>query len=416
MSSFTNNKLRTDISSLQILDQDIKNIISTLNYCYACNRCVNVCPLAHLNLFFPRKLVGDIVFSSVKEALNNNNIWNCLTCGQCMIYCPMSQKNEGIDLPNLMLELRKSSREEKIQVNRITQCGTHNEIFPLISKMMRNNSINPNKLEFLEKNNLKTKSSGEIAYFIGCLPLMEEIFYNLDLKYTSIPISVISLLNEVDIVPVVLNEKCCGHDILWGKGDFNTFKKFAEYNTQLYRNAGVKTIIVGCAEGYRTWKFDYPKIIENFDFRVLHFSEFFLEKKILENVRFPSYSEIKVTYHDSCRMGRIGDKLYNAPRELIKQIPGVRLIEMENIKDDANCCGVSAFSNCNDFTRILRENRINEAINTKADYLLVPCPKCLTHFNCYINELSIDKEENELKNKIKVIDLASFIGGLLKLF
>ncbi|MFW9973083.1 MAG: (Fe-S)-binding protein [Candidatus Odinarchaeota archaeon] len=416
MSSFTNNELRSDISSRQILDQYIKNLISTLNYCYACNRCVNVCLLSHLNLFFPRKLVGDIVFSSVKEALNNNNIWNCLTCGQCMIYCPMSQKDEGIDLPTLILELRKSSRDEKIQINRITQCGTHNEIFPLISKMMRNNSINPNKLEFLEKNNLKTKNSGEIAYFIGCLPLMEEIFYNLDLKYTSIPISVISLLNEADIVPVVLNEKCCGHDILWGKGDFNTFKKFAEYNTQLYRNAGVKTIIVGCAEGYRTWKFDYPKVIENFDFRVLHFSEFFLEKKILENVRFPSYSEIKVTYHDSCRMGRIGDKLYNAPRDLIKQIPGVRLIEMENIKDDANCCGVSTFSNCNDFTRILRENRINEAINTNADYLIVPCPKCLTHFNCYINELSTDTEENELKNRIKVIDLASFIGGLLKLF
>jgi Fe-S oxidoreductase len=328
----------------------------------------------------------------------------------------MSQENEGIDLPNLILEMRKSSRDDKIQIKRITQCETHNEIFPIISKMMGNDSINPNKLEFLEKTNLNTTESGEIAYFIGCLPLMEEIFYNFNLKYTTIPITIIGLLNEIDIAPVVLNEKCCGHDILWGNGDFETFKKLAAYNTQLYRNAGVKTIIVGCAECYRTWKFDYPKIIENFDFRVKHFSEFFIEEKILETIRFPYHSEIKVTYHDSCRMGRLGDKLYDKPRELIKKIPGVKLIEMENIKDDANCCGVSAFSNCNEFTHILRENRINEAINTNADYLIVPCPKCLTHFNCYTSERSLNKNENELKNRIKVIDLASFIGGLLKLF
>jgi len=416
MSSYINKQSKNCSSNFQILGENIKNVISISNYCLACNRCVNVCPLSHLDVFFPRILVGNLVFSSLEEVLNNHNIWNCLTCGQCTIYCPMTQENDGIRIPELILELRKYSRNNKLQIDRITQCETHNEVFQLISKLMANNPIKPNKLEFIEEKALETAESGEIAYFIGCLPLMEEIFYNLDLKYTNIPITIIGLLNEADIVPVVLNEKCCGHDILWGKGDIETFKKLAEYNTQLYRDAGVKTIIVGCAEGYRTWKFDYPKIIENFDFKVLHFSEFFLEEKILKNVRFPYNSEIKVTYQDSCRMGRLGDKLYNTPRELIKQIPGVKLIEMENIKDDANCCGVSTFSNCNEFTHILRENRINEAVNTSADYLIVPCPKCLTHFNCYINEPSLNKEHNELRNKIKVVDLASFIGKLLMLF
>jgi len=416
MVSYINHEIEPDNSDYQILGESIKNVIATSNFCYACNRCVNVCPLSHLNLFFPRKLVGDLIFSSVGEVAKKHNIWTCLTCGQCTIYCPMSQENNGINIPKLILELRKSSRNDQIQMDRIVQCETHNQIFPLIWNIMAENLINPDKLEFLKEKGLKTAESGEIAYFIGCLPLMEEVFYNLDLKYTNTPITIISLLNEAEIVPVVLNEKCCGHDVLWGKGDIETFKKFAEYNTQLYRNAGVKTVIVGCAEGYRTWKFDYPKIIDNFDFKVMHFSEFFLEEKILKNVRFPYISDIKVTYHDSCRMGRLADKLYNIPRELIKQIPGVDLIEMENIKDDANCCGVSAFSNCNEYTHLLRKNRINEAINTNSDYLIVPCPKCLTHFNCYINELSSNQEDNELRNKIKVVDLASFIGKLLMLF
>ena len=416
MYSYIDNEINYSKSDLHISGENIKNVIAMASYCYDCNRCVNVCPLSHLNIFYPRILIEDLLFSPLGEIINNHNIWNCLTCGQCTVYCPMTQENLGVRIPELILELRKMLRNSKIQIERISQCETHKDIFSLISKIMANNSLIPNKLEFLRKKLLKTKDSGEIAYFIGCLPLMEEIFYNFNFNYTDIPITIISLLNEGGIEPVVLNEKCCGHDVLWGKGDIETFKKFAEYNTQLYREAGVKTVIVGCAEGYRTWKFDYPKIIEDFDFKVLHFSEFFLKEKILENVRFPHNSEIKVTYHDSCRMGRIGGKLYDPPRELIKQIPGVELIEMENIKDDANCCGVSAFANCNEFTHFLRENRINEAINTTADYLIVPCPKCLTHFNCYINELSVNKEYNELRNKIKVVDLASFIGKMLMLF
>jgi heterodisulfide reductase subunit D len=242
---------------------------------------------------------------------------------------------------------------------------------------------------------------------------MEDIIYNLNIKYTDIPKSIIGILNSANITPVVLNEKCCGHDSLWGKGDIKSFKKLAEYNVNLYNKAGVKTIIFSCAEGYRTWKFDYPKYVEDFDFEVLHFSEFFLRENILENLRFPQESKIKVTYHDACRLGRLGGKLYDPPRELIKRIPGVELVEMENIKDDARCCGVSAFSCCNEYTRVLRRLRIEEAINTGADYLVVPCVKCLTHFTCFMSEPTLESSYNEIKNKIQIIDLASFIGKRL---
>ncbi|MFX1425704.1 MAG: (Fe-S)-binding protein [Promethearchaeota archaeon] len=403
-------------SNKSISGDIIENVFSMANYCYNCNRCVTVCPLSLIDLFYPRNLISDLIFSSIEEVLKNHNIWNCLTCGQCTIYCPMTQDNTGVRIPELILELRKISSKNNSELDKIARCETHNEIFPLLSKIMANDAINPNKLEFLEEKALKIAESGEIAYFIGCLPLMEEIFYTLGFNYNNIPITIIDLLNEANIVPVVLNEKCCGHDILWSEGNIETFKKFAEYNTQLYKDAGVKTVIVGCAEGYRTWKYDYPKIVDGFDFKVFHFTEFFLKEKILEHVKFPYSSKIKVTYHDSCRIGRLGGKLYNPPRELIKQIPGVELIEMENIKDDANCCGVSTFTNCNEFTHFLTQNRINEAANTGADYLIVTCPKCLTHFNCYINEPSLNKENNELRNKIKVVDLASFIGKLLMLF
>lgn len=396
-----------------ISSEAIKKIVANANYCYNCNRCVNVCPLSLVDLFYPRDLIMDLSYLPLEETLQNNNIWNCLTCGQCTIYCPMTHDDVGVRIPELVLELRKSIKKDESELEKIAQCETHDEVFPLISRIMADDQLQPNKLEFLEGTSLKITDSGEIAYFIGCIPLMGDIFYKLDIDYISIPKTIISLLNEAGIAPVVLNEKCCGHDILWGKGDIKTFKKLAEFNVKLYKDAGVKTIILGCAEGYRTWKFDYPKVIDDFDFEVFHFSEFFLKEKILENIRLSQELKVKVTYHDSCRLGRLGGKLYDAPRELLKKIPGVELIEMENIKDDANCCGVSAFMNCNESTRILRKNRINEAIDTGAEYLIVPCPKCLTHFNCYLTEPSLDEDSEKLNDRIKVIDLASFLGKLL---
>ncbi|MHA1272813.1 MAG: (Fe-S)-binding protein [Promethearchaeota archaeon] len=385
--------------------QEIKN---SANYCYNCNRCVNVCPLSHVGQFNPRKLILDLVHLDIEKAIMENDIWECLTCGQCTIYCPMTKDNEGVNIPNLILKLREIFSQSNSEIEKIAKCETHDGIIPLISDIMVENPNPPNKLDFLEGTGLKIKDNGDIAYFLGCLPLMNDIIYNFDVDYIKSAKTIIALLNEAGITPVVLNEKCCGHDILWGKGDFETFKKLAEYNVNLYREAGVKKIIFGCAEGYQTWKYEYPKLFDKFDFEIIHFSEFLLELGILDTLRFPQEREIIVTYHDACRLGRMGDKLYDAPRELLRKLPGIKLVEMKNIKDDALCCGVSAFSCCNEFTKIIRKNRIEEAINTGADYLIVSCPKCLTHFNCYLSEPALS-----IRRKIKVVDLFGFIGDLL---
>jgi len=166
------------------------------------------------------------------------------------------------------------------------------------------------------------------------------------IDYLEIPRAVLGILNQNDIVPVVLpNEKCCGHDLLW-QGDIENFEKLVNYNVKLFKDAGVKTIIFSCAEGYYTWKYEYKKFFkdsDDFDFDIYHISEYILKEGLLDNFTFPNLDNVKVTYHDACRLGRLGGKLYDPPRELIKKIPGVELVEMKNIKDDAECCGVSTY-------------------------------------------------------------------------
>jgi len=414
MTEASKSKIKND--KQKSIDFILNKVKNSVNYCYNCNRCVNVCPLSHLGIFSPRNLINDLAFRPLDYAIQNNNIWLCLSCGQCNVYCPMTSEKEGVHIPELILELRELTSDYTLEHEKMVECETHDGIFPLLTKIQAENSSPPNKLDFLEDTTFKTAKSGTLAYFVGCLPIMEQTLYRLGINYTNSAKSIIGLLNEGGITPVVLNEKCCGHDVLWGRGDVETFKKLARYNVDLYKNAGVNTIIFGCAEGYRTWKYDYPKYIKDFDFKILHYTEFILKQDILGDIRFPQNLDMKVTYHDPCRLGRMGGHLYDPPREVIKQIPGVKLIEMENIKEDAQCCGVSSFSNCNEYTRILRQNRIQEAIDTGAEYLLVSCPKCLSHFNCYIQEPTLDENQKEVKKKIKIMDLSTFIGTILLYF
>ncbi len=228
-------------------------------------------------------------------------------------------------------------------------------------------------------------------------------------NYYEIPKSVIGLLNRNDITPVVLpQEKCCGHDALW-QGDIETFRKLAEYNFKLFKDAGVKTLIFSCAEGYYTWKNEYKKLFkgnEDFDFEFYHLTEYILKEKLLEDITYPVMDKIKVTYHDPCRLGRMSN-VFDAPREVLSLVPSINLIEMEDSKEDADCCGVSAYISCNQDSKKFQEKKILQAIETGAEYLITACPKCITHLNCYLNE------NRELKNKLKVIDIVSFLGKIL---
>ena len=73
----------------------------------------------------------------------------------------------------------------------------------------------------------------------------------------------------------------------------------------------------------------------------------------------------------------------------------------------STCCGVSAYIACNINSKLLQGERIKEALETGAEYMITACPKCLAHFNCYLDE------HEELKDKLKIVDFTTFIGKLL---
>jgi Fe-S oxidoreductase len=96
---------------------------------------------------------------------------------------------------------------------------------------------------------------------------------------------------------------------------------------------------------------------------------------------FQASSPEAVTYHDPCRLGRLAG-IFEAPRRLIQLLPDTRLIEMERNRENALCCGTSAWMECAHHSKAIQIERIKEAIQTGAQTLITACPKCQIHFTC----------------------------------
>lgn len=149
---------------------------------------------------------------------------------------------------------------------------------------------------------------------------------------------------------------------------------------------------------------DYP----DYDFEVIHITELLNELIRDGKLRFNKLEE-KITYHDPCRLGKhLG--IYDAPREVLKSIPGIEMVEMESNRSGSLCCGTSAWMNCGMDSKQIRSKRLAEAKATGASMLITSCPKCFIHFKCAQSE----KLPEELKG-IQVNDLSSLLikaGGL----
>ena len=155
-----------------------------------------------------------------------------------------------------------------------------------------------------------------------------------------------------------------------------------------------KTILTSCAGCYKTLKEDYKKYL-GVDLKVIHISQL-LEQLIKENkINLKGNKDLKVTYHDSCHLGRHAGE-YEAPRNVINSISN--LVEMENNREKARCCGSGGGvkSAYGDLSNSISDLRIREAKETEADLLVSACPFC---------ELNLSQNSDDFE----VLDLSEFV-------
>ncbi|MFX1293654.1 MAG: (Fe-S)-binding protein [Promethearchaeota archaeon] len=380
---------------------DLKKRVS---YCYQCGTCSGCCPVSYTQEFSPRAIIYDLLNNpNPQEILKKNNILACLTCNYCLARCP-----QNVNFGEFIRQVRTELFKQGFRVEETHECFVSN-----FSNLLAKNHVTPRFPQNYLPNNVELASRGEIAYFPGGLAILGAYFDDIGMDFKEIARSSILILDKLLEKPLVLleNLKVSGHDVLW-QGDYETFRKLAKYNVDLIKEAGVKLIITSCAEDYRTLAIDYKELFGDLPFDVVHITQFLAEKLDKGRLKFEGeFSKKKVTYHDPCRLGRhMGE--YDAPRKLLKAMEkvGVKFIEMERIRENSLCCGVSAFNYCNDFSKAIRIDRLKEAEKT-ADYLVTTCLKCQIHFNCTLTE-KISSELEHIKIKVKdiVVIIAKAMG------
>lgn len=238
---------------------------------------------------------------------------------------------------------------------------------------------------------LNLPKTGEVLYFAGCYA---------SYRQPDTAKATVKLLKAagVNVAHLGNDEWCCGLPPLWN-GDIAIAQETMKHNFKAIKNSGAKTVVVSCAEGYRTLKIDYPALFGELPFKVVHISEF-LEQLIDKGKLKFSKLEEKVTYHDPCFLGR-HSKVYNAPRKVIRSIPGVKLVEMERNGQWAYCCGSGAGAVADaypDFTMWTARQRITEA-KKAANTIVTACPRCIETLK------SAAKEDG---SKMTVLDLTVF--------
>ncbi|MHA1753783.1 MAG: (Fe-S)-binding protein [Candidatus Helarchaeota archaeon] len=383
------------------LSFDLKKQVS---YCYQCGTCSGCCPVSYNQPFSPREIIFDFLTNpNPTEILKKNNLLACLTCNYCLQKCPQNV-NFGEFIRSARIELFKQG----FRVEEAHDCFVSN-----VSNILSRDGIVPNFPEEYIPSGVRLADKGEVGYFPGVLPILGAYFDDIGMDFAKIIKSAILILDNLLEKPLVLLDKAkpSGHDVLW-QGDYETFKKLAKYNIDYIEKSGIRLVITSCAEDYRTLALDYRELFGELPFKVQHITQFMAEELEKGNLKFKEKIEKTVTYHDPCRLGRhMGE--YEAPRKILKALKEVGVVfkEMERIRENSQCCGVSAFNYCNDYSKAIRVDRLKEAERT-AGCLITTCSKCQIHFNCTLSE----KKSSELERiNVEVEDIITLVAKAMGL-
>jgi len=350
--------------------------------CYDCGKCTATCPISRVGGdYSPRRHVLAANRPEGDEIETDGSLSMCLTCSLCDSRCPVQ-----VDYTNLVRRLREISYRPEAQM----ECP-HGGALQSMMRMMAQGGLHQNRLEWLTGDMKTDTRKGHVFYWAGCAVYFDAFFQKLDVKTLDANRAAVRLMNFLNFTPVVSpEERCCGHDLLWN-GDRENFERLARHNVALVRESGAEVLVTSCAECLRTWKADYAPFFDGKPPRILHITEFIAQHR--SELKFEKNGKRRVVFQDPCRLGRhLG--IYEPPRQVLRGMAGVELVEMRKSGPAAICCAGGTWSNCDRFAKQIQVNRLREARATGAEVLATACPKCQIHFRCAMKDpnLSADIE------------------------
>ncbi len=237
------------------------------------------------------------------------------------------------------------------------------------------------------------KERTDVLYFVGCVAS----FFPMAQK---IPASMVRIMERAGVDFTVLGgeEWCCGYPLI-GAGMPEKMTSLMKHNLQKVKETGAGRVVFTCPSCYHTWKTFYQPDVE-----VLSSAEF-ISRLIHEKRLHFNDVETNVTYHDPCDLGR-NSGVFEPPREVLKSIPGVHLVELANNRQMCTCCGGGGNLEMVDpeLSARVAQMKIDEILATGADTIVSSCQQCLR---------TIASRARRKKISLKVKDLTELVAEAL---
>lgn len=337
---------------------------TALKQCYQCGLCTGTCPWNLVRSFPTRKLIHQSQLGVVD--FESEDTWICATCRACVVRCP-----RGVAIIDIMKALRgvvvgmgAGYIPDSLRVTLKNIAGTGNPLGESAEK----------RTDWAKDLEVKpfTKDT-EILYFSCCVPA-----YDPNIK--RVARATASILSKAGVNFGILGsrENCCGESVRKA-GNESLFQTLAQSNIRTFSEGAVAKVVVSSPHCYHTFRNEYPELGSNFE--VVHFTQY-LAELIREGRLNPTRElNLKVTYHDPCYLGR-HNNVYDEPREVLRSIPGLDLVEMADCREDSLCCGGGGSRIWQEAKKgeRLSDLRLDQAVEAGAGVLATACPYCMLNF------------------------------------
>ncbi len=388
--------------------------------CTQCGRCQDNCP-AYLSgrPLSPKKLINklkdhlleqgqilarpgaQVLPAAGDQALIGNiftekEIWSCTTCGACQYNCPVFNEHvpKVVDLRRF-LAMEESAYPKGVD-NAVRSLESRGHPYP----------GNPNsrgswfKKSWIEE--AVAKEGAEVLYWVGCTTALDE-------RNMKIAQAFAELLRQAGVNFTILGEaeRCCG-DPARRTGNEYLYQNLASANIKALHDSGIKAVVTTCPHCYSVFKNEYPQL--GGDFAVYHHTEYLARLLREQKLKMAGGYAETVTYQDPCYLGRYNE-IFEPPREILKSLAGLRLVEMATNRGKSFCCGGGGGGAWMEEEGSARINhlRAQQGQTTGAAVLCTACPFCMTMMNDGVKANPSGSGES-----LKVLDIAEIVAAALK--
>lgn len=396
--------------------------------CTRCGRCQDNCPafLTEKPLS-PKKVINDVKANMderipklmkaedpaavettplIDGAVQQDEFWSCTNCGACLEACPVN-----IEHVPKMLQMRRY---------KVLMEG---DMAPELQTTFMNleNNFNPYGFAFAERGawlpselGIKTMAEDpevDYLYFVGSPA-------SYDKRNQKVAVAFLHIMKKAGYkIGILGSEEADSGDAAMRGGNEYLFHALATQNLETFKAYGIKKIICTCPHDYNTLKKEYKQFAQlgvgsdgnplEYNFEVFHHTEIIDQIIKAGKIKLTQALNEKVTYHDSCFLGRY-NTIYTPPRDILKTIPGVEFVEMSRHHDRSFCCGAGGarmFIEEHLGTRI-NQFRTKDAQSTGATKICTACPFCMTMLSDGINELDIQN--------MQCFDIAEYVYNAME--